>query len=100
MNKLQNPSTASKVLKTSGKIFKKGLKFLGGKSFGIAGMLMSTTGTADIPHQNTNTQKRGNIRMPSGKSRQVVTDNSKPYRKPVINAASLNERWPKLKGRK
>ena len=47
--KAANTSTVSKVIKVGGKVLKKGLKFLGGKSLGVAGMLMATSSKADQP---------------------------------------------------
>ena len=47
--KVPKKSTASKVLKTGGKILKKGLKFLGGKTLGVAGMLSGKLSHADQP---------------------------------------------------
>ena len=42
-------NTPKQFAKTGGKILKKGLKFLGGKTLGVAGMMMAKTSKADQP---------------------------------------------------
>ena len=47
--KIKKASTASKVIKTGKTILSKASKFLGGKTLGVAGMLMATSSKADQP---------------------------------------------------
>jgi len=60
--KAANPSTLSKVVKVGGKVLTKGLKVLGGKTLGVAGMLMSTSSKADQPKKG-----KGKKEYPGGK---------------------------------
>ena len=56
--KAANPSTLSKVSKVGKKVLKKGLKFLGGKALGVAGMLSATSATATQPGAGTHGGKK------------------------------------------
>ena len=53
--KVPKTTTANKVLNTGKKIFSKASKFLSGKTFGVASMLMATSSQADQPtHKQLN----------------------------------------------
>jgi hypothetical protein len=68
--KAANPSTLSKITKVGKNALKKGFKFLGGKTLGVAGMLMATSSKADQP---TAEQKYGYQKPMSKKKIAAIT---------------------------